>query len=290
MISIIICSASVDLLTRIKSNIAKTIGVPFEVLAYDNSKSQRGICEIYNQGVSDAKYEILCFVHEDVEFNSIGWGAEVLLTFEENMRLGLLGIAGSSYKSLSPSGWQASQVPAKINFINLTQHYKYIERAEEVKYSNVSSEDLAKVAVIDGVWFCGKKDILTNYPFDSLLLKRFHGYDIDISLLVGAHFDICVTFKVPITHFSEGNFGSDWIKATLLIHEKWRQTLPVNKSSLNESEVRFCEKKAFKSFVNTMRKAGYSSYSCLKVLNQSGLRKRFGALLYFRLMIKCLSA
>lgn len=289
MISVIICSASVDLSTIIKSNIANTIGVPFEVLAYDNSEAQRGICEIYNQGVSDANYEILCFVHEDVEFNSIGWGAEVIQAFEKNARLGLLGIAGSSYKSLSPSGWQASQVPAKINFINLTQQYKYIKKVEEVKYCNISSEDLVKVAVIDGVWFCGRKDILTEYPFDSLLLQKFHGYDIDISLSIGAHFDICVTFKVPITHFSEGNFGSDWIEAMLLIHEKWRQALPVNKSLLNESEIKFCEKKAFKSFVNTMRKAGYSSYTCLKVLTRSGIRKRFGALLYCRLIIKCLS-
>ena len=290
MISVIICSASVDFLTSIKSNIAKTIGVTFEVLAYDNSEGQRGICEIYNQGVKDANYEICCFVHEDVAFNSIGWGAEVVQAFEKNVRLGLLGIAGSSYKSLSPSGWQASQVPAKINFINLIQQYKYIEKAEVVKYCNVSSEDFAKVAVIDGVWFCGKKDILTKYPFDSLLLKKFHGYDIDISLTVGAYFDICVTFKVPITHFSEGNFGSDWIKAILLIHEKWSKALPVNKATLNDSEMKFCEKKAFKSFVNTMRKAGYSSYTCLKVLNRSGIGKRFGALLYFRLMIKCLSA
>jgi len=290
MISVIICSANFDLQNNIRAHIHKTIGVAFEILAYDNSDGKRGICEIYNQGVKDANYEILCFVHEDVEFNSIGWGAEVLQAFKDNVLLGLLGIAGSSYKSLSPSGWQSSQVPAEINFINLTQRYKYIEKAEEVKYCNVFSEDLAEVAVIDGVWFCGKKDILTKYPFDSLLLRKFHGYDIDISLSVGAHFDIRVTFKVPITHFSEGNFGLDWIEAMLLIHEKWRQALPVNKSFLNESEIKLCEKKAFKSFVNTMRKAGYSSYSCLKVLNQSGIRKRFGALLYFRLMIKCLSA
>lgn len=290
MISVIICSASVDLLTSIKSNIAKTIGVPFEIMAYDNAEGKRGICEIYNQGVKDANYEFLCFVHEDVEFNSIGWGNEVIQAFRENRRLGLLGVAGSSYKSMSPSGWQASQIPARINYINLTQQYKYTRKATEIKYCNESSENLAEVAVIDGVWFCGRKDILTKYPFDSSLLQKFHGYDIDISLSVGVHFDIYVTFKVPLTHFSEGNFGSDWIKAMLLIHEKWHKILPVNKSSLTQSEIKFCEKRAFKSFVNTMRKAGNSSYSCLKVLNQSGIRKRFGVLLYIRLMIKCLSA
>ncbi|WP_411273213.1 glycosyltransferase [Daejeonella sp.] len=290
MISVIICSVSVSLLENIRSSITKTIGVPFEILAYDNAIAQRGICEIYNQGVMDANYEILCFVHEDVEFNSIGWGKEVVQAFGENRRLGLLGIAGSSYKSLSPSGWQATHIPAKINFIHLTQHYKYSEKAEEIKYSNESSEDLAKVAVIDGVWFCGKKNILTKYSFDSLLLQKFHGYDIDISLSVGAHFDVCVTFKVLLTHFSEGNFGKDWISSVLLLHEKWRHTLPLNKSNLTEIEMKFCELKAFKSFVNTMRKAGCSAISCMKVLNRSGLRNRFGTLLYFRLALKCFSA
>ncbi|MES2873173.1 MAG: glycosyltransferase [Bacteroidota bacterium] len=290
MISVIICSASVDLLTRIKSNITKTIGVPFEILSYNNDKGQRGICEIYNQGVDDANYEILCFVHEDVEFNTIGWGTEVIQAFRDNGRLGLLGVAGSNYKSLSPSGWQATQFPARINFINLTQQYKYKEKATEVKYCNESSKDLAEVAVIDGVWLCGRKDILTKYPFDSLLLQKFHGYDIDISLTVGAHYDICVTFKVKLTHFSEGNFGKEWVKSILLIHDKWRQFLPINKSLLSTSEMESCEKRAFKSFVNTMRKSGYSSYSCLKVLNQSGIKQRFGTLVYLRLVVKCLSA
>src|SRR5688572_480816 len=119
MISVIICSASSLLLNNIKKNIKDTIGVPFEILAYENSKVQRGISQIYNQGVTEANYEILCFVHEDVVFDSVGWGEEVLTAFNLNHKLGLLGVAGSSYKSLAPSGWQSSDVPQKINFINL---------------------------------------------------------------------------------------------------------------------------------------------------------------------------
>jgi len=290
MVSVIICSANADLLSYVKTNINNTIGVPFEILAYDNSNAERGICEIYNQGVRDARYNVLCFVHEDVVFNSFDWGAQVLMAFEENGRLGLLGIAGSSYKSLAPSGWQGSEIPAKINFMNLVQKYKHADKGEEIKYNNQFSSTVAQVAVIDGVWFCGQKDILTKHPFDQWLLPYFHGYDIDISLSVGSFYDIGVTFKVMLTHFSEGNFGADWVKATLRLHEKWKLKLPVNKASLTEAEMRICEKNAFRSFVSTMKKSGYSSYSCLKVLNRSGIKSRFGVSLYLRLAVKCLSA
>lgn len=289
MISVIICSANADLLHDVKANINDTIGVPFEILAYDNSGAQSGICSVYNHGVKEAKFDILCFVHEDVSISTFGWGNVVLKAFHDNDQLGLLGIAGSSYKSLSPSGWQSSEVPVKINFINLIQKYKHANRNDELRYRNDYSLDIAKVAVIDGVWFCGRKDVLSSHRFDDNLFRGFHGYDIDISLSVGVNFDVCVTFQILLTHFSEGNFGEDWVRTILRLHEKWRPSLPINISGLNEAEMKICEKNAFRSFVATMRKSGISSYTCLRVLNRSEIKERFGISLYLRLVIKCLS-
>ncbi len=289
MISVIICSADADFLSKVRINIKETIGVPFEILAYDNSNGRQGICEIYNQGVRDAKYNILCFMHEDVEIGSLLWGQNVLTSFEENTRLGLLGIAGSSYKSFSPSGWDSSYKREKINYTNLVQQYKYSGQRSEQELISQNISPLETVATIDGVWFCSRKEILEINTFDQKLLKKFHGYDIDISLSIGKNHDIAVTFDILLTHFSEGNFNKKWVKDMLLLHEKWKSFLPVNKAGFGLLEAKTCEKYAFKSFITTMRKLGISSSSCIGVLNRSGVRRKFGWLLYARLYIKCLS-
>ncbi len=289
MISIIICSANSTLLADIKENIRKTIGVAHEILAFENHGQQKGICEIYNQGVRNAKYEILCFMHEDVELHTINWGQNVIKAFAENAQLGLLGIAGSSYKSFSPSGWDSTAFRERINYSNLLQRYKYKPTATEQLLVSKNQAATQKVAVIDGVWFCSTKQILKNHEFDQQLLKKFHGYDIDISLSIGQYYDVAVTFEVFLTHFSEGNFDKDWVKETLLLQHKWRNFLPVNKAGLNDAEIKSCEKNAFKSFVTTMRRSGLSSLGCIRVLQRSGVKEKFGGMLYMRVFIKCLS-
>ncbi len=73
-------------------------------------------------------------------------------------------------------------------------------------YSNLKNVSLAKVVTLDGVWFCTRKDIALEFPFDGETLKRFHCYDIDFALSV---FQVAVTFDILIQHFSTGSFNWD---------------------------------------------------------------------------------
>jgi len=228
-------------------------------------------------------------MHEDVELNTSNWGHHVIDAFRENERLGLLGIAGSSFKSYSPSGWDSTYMRDKINYSNLVQKYKYAASRKDDLLVNKSHNRTTPVAVIDGVWFCSKKEILSEWKFDQQLLRKFHGYDIDISLALGQRFEVAVTSEVLLTHFSEGNFNKEWIKEMLLLHEKWKPQLPVNIAGLERSEIINCEQHAFKSFISTMRKSGISSLSCIQVLNRSGVKRKFGWGIYARLYLKCLS-
>ena len=99
MISIIISSVNKNQLRLVAENIRKTIGVPFELLSFDNHEGKYGICEIYNKGIAKAKYDILCFMHEDIEIHTDKWGNIVSAYFENNKELGLVGVAGSDNKS-----------------------------------------------------------------------------------------------------------------------------------------------------------------------------------------------
>ncbi len=60
---------------------------------------------MYNIGTRQAKYPFVCYADEDIEIKAINWGYKVNELFMANKQLGLLGIAGSDYKTAIPSGW-----------------------------------------------------------------------------------------------------------------------------------------------------------------------------------------
>src|SRR5205809_6411151 len=103
MLSIIICSRDHEQLVLVKKNISETIGIPFEILSIDNSNNKYSICTAYNTAASEAKYETLCFMHEDIVIRTYNWGNIVLDILKQDF--GLAGVAGSMYKSRSISGW-----------------------------------------------------------------------------------------------------------------------------------------------------------------------------------------
>ena len=70
MISVVICSINKILAEQVSKNIHDTIGVPFELIVIDNNLLKKGIAHVYNLGAGRAKYDVICFVHEDVLFQT----------------------------------------------------------------------------------------------------------------------------------------------------------------------------------------------------------------------------
>ncbi|TDE15438.1 glycosyltransferase [Dyadobacter psychrotolerans] len=267
MISVIICSASPDDLLLVKTNIEQTIGVPYEILAFDNGDAQKGICEIYNEGTRAAQYGILCFMHEDIEMVSQRWGEKVIEIFEKNTEFGLVGLAGGGYKSVVPSSWYNADLEVNGEFYcSLIQGFKYSGREEFYDYRNPKNENLSRVACIDGCWMCTRKTIAEKYPFDAQLLRHFHGYDLDFSLSVNQQYQVGVSYEILLKHFSEGNFSEAWLEDTLKVHKKWSHLLPVNTDNLEEKTLKRYERRAFKAFFNRMLDSGMSYKRLRKII------------------------
>src|SRR5215467_10902842 len=194
MISIIICSANSALLDTVKKNIADSIGVPFEVIAIDNSKNEFGICRAYNRGAAKAKFPVLCFMHEDIFIETKNWGNLVCKHLNYD-NAGLIGVAGGDAKSMVPSSWS---IPMISNEINVYQHYK--AGLQTSKLVMETSGDIVgtkkKVVALDGMWLCTKKEIFDQFKFDEITYGGFHGYDIDFSLQVNTKYDVFVIFDI----------------------------------------------------------------------------------------------
>lgn len=55
-----------------------------------------------------ARFDIICFIHLDVLLNTLAWGEKLRSIFELQPEVGVIGVAGSKYKSRYSSGWYTS--------------------------------------------------------------------------------------------------------------------------------------------------------------------------------------
>lgn len=287
MISVIICSVDPKALELVKDNIRSTIGLEHEIVAIDNLGTGKGICEVYNEGTALASYDILCFMHEDVVIQTKDWGRKVKVIFEDT-RIGLLGIAGSTCRSLTPSGWfPPSEYGTDPWRLNMIQGSKYNNAGQKTDYFNPANEKLSRVSCVDGVWFCTTKNIATVVKFDSDLLKGFHGYDIDYSLGVSNSHRVMVTFDILLHHESEGNFDINWLKEIIKVQNKYKDKLPMNYDTLNLPDFQSMERKASNRFLReNIKDKGLSNHELRKVLSMYFQRKQLGLMKYIKFLFK----
>ena len=281
MISVIICSADSTLLKAVKKNIVKTIGVTHEIISFNNKNGKEGICEVYNKGIAKAKYNLLCFMHEDVLIHSNDWGKTVNNIFNNDRNLGVLGVAGSYYKPLTPSGWLGKGIDTEC--INLIQEHKFTYEAPFFNYKNPNNAAIAEVACVDGLWFCVPKRVATIHQFDEDTFKGFHCYDVDFSLKVGLKYKVAVTYDVLLTHLSEGRFDKAWLAEVMKLHEKWGNTLPVNKGMLKPRQLLQIEKVTFKYFLDQLVEFKLPRSTAFKMLWQSSFLTKISLQLFIKL-------
>lgn len=281
MISVIISSANPSFLTQVIKNIEDTISVPFEIITFDNRDGKKGICEIYNEGIQKAKCDLLCFMHEDICIKTNGWGKLIQQAFKENSEYGLLGIAGSDYKSLAPSGWNGGGIDT--DHANFIQTYKFEEKEPFNYYKNPTNKKLAEVACVDGVWFCVPKKIAAEVMFDHHTFKGFHGYDLDFSLSIARKHKVGVVFDILLDHFSEGNYDKTWMHETLKFHKKWHDHLPVNILPHTRTQAIYAEKATFKHFIDRLVHFKFPMRVAFETLYLNNKFMKMDALLFLKL-------
>jgi hypothetical protein len=276
MISIIICFRDQELLNTVLQSAASTIGLPYEVVAIDNSKGSYSIFEAYNLGINRSAYNYLCFMHEDITFITEDWGQKVITAFENNPKMGLLGIAGSSYKPAVPSGWSFESASRENMYINIMQYHKGNDIGNKI-YCNPHNQHISQVASIDGVWFCTTRAVVDQIKFDEQTFSGFHCYDVDFSLSVLQHYEVAVTFEILINHFSGGSFNDSWTTETLKLHDKWRHLFPVNLAKLSVADSAREEFKAFHALLPKLVGKAPLCRAVAQALWRSGVRTLVGA-------------
>jgi hypothetical protein len=241
MISIIVCSRSKQLLAQVESDVAATIGVPYELIGIDNSVAGCGICEVYNRGAANAKYEILCFMHEDILFRTKKWG-EIVLEILQNTEIGVIGVAGGSYQARAPIGWGGANQLFGVNIIHTTGGNSQQE------YLNPFGKATMPAATLDGVWLCCRRPVWEEIKFDEIAFSGFHFYDVDFCARVAQKYQNLVLFNVLIEHFSGGKFDNVWMQNALMFYKKRKSILPIATLGNSYTEKHLLNLIAFQSF------------------------------------------
>lgn len=220
MLSLIICSRGAIIPNELTENIHSTVGAEYELIVIDNSQNNYSIFSAYNEGVRHAKYPYLCFMHDDILFNTNEWGKMVIAHFQDE-NVGLIGVLGGHYLPDCPSYWNTSRhISGKVldEKQKLWNWDRYLDSGKTID-----------VASVDGLWFCIPKMMFKKICFDEKI-GGFHGYDTDICMqITGLGHTIRVVGDILITHSSGGNHTEQFHLAMGKIYEKWAACLPVIK-------------------------------------------------------------
>jgi hypothetical protein len=230
MLTIIICSINQDYLNRLKRNIDQTIGIPYEILVRDNRKDPLPICRVYNLLAQQASFANLLFLHEDVSFQTNNWGDMLVHLLNEDRSNGVVGIAGSAYKSANYSGWYTGI--NEMDAFNIVHDNK--GELKTIRDEFHGDQMVVPVKVLDGVFLACRKEVWEEIQFNESLLKGFHFYDIDFSFRASAKYRNLVMRNIDLVHYTiGGDFGEPWINTAFLFHDHFHSTFYASSTAQN---------------------------------------------------------
>ena len=260
MLSLIICSRTSKISDELEKNIVETIGCEYELIVIDNSKKKYNIFQAYNEGIKLAKGDILCFMHEDIQFHTPKWGI-ITMSYFKDKTIGLVGVIGTHYMPKSPAAWWKTHYLAgqliQGNFVN------NVYKTKKILYDqyNESHTSLVEACTIDGLWFCMPKSIFDTIKFDDLLYHGFHCYDMDICMqVIQSRYKVMISNDILIEHLSIGTCDELWIDNLNIWYKKWRKFLPIfiginkcllspeNKYEVLIDNLQFCQNQFYKKY------------------------------------------
>jgi len=171
-------------------SILKNTNTPFELVIVDNGSkpnvkayfdSIRGEADIryirnetnlgpiraINQGLGAAKYPYIAVIHNDVVVFEKDWLGKIIVVMEADPSIGIAGIAGR--KEILKTGC--------VNEASLRHNLQ-----NEEDLGPMMREEVAGVAVVDGLCFVIKRELLDKVHGLDEAFGYMHCYDLDISL------------------------------------------------------------------------------------------------------------
>lgn len=267
MLSIITCSRSDENISRLKKSIEETVGVTHEIICIDNHENNYNIFQAYNAGVKQAIYPLVCFVHDDILFHTDNWGQHLIEHFKDE-QVGMVGVAGPRFLSHIPGIWWGGVIYSGVNDLSC-QYNIDTDRNDPTQSHHTHHQPLPEVkievAILDGLFFCIKKELFNSIAFDENNFDGFHFYDLDISMQVrSCGYKVFSVYDILVEHISVSNINKTWVDACRIFYNKWGHVLPVETYPILKKDKKKIEFSNFKTMVRLLKENNQSVYSFFK--------------------------
>ena len=166
-------------------------------------------------------------------------------------KIGVVGVAGSTYVPSIPAPWWIS------NFADMSVYLRthFIQHTSRGLEKNLLPSEIApdkklfEVVLLDGVWFCCRKKVWDEMKFDEKY-GGFHFYDLDFSMAVYSKgYHNYVTHEVLLEHFSKGHLDNQWMESAFLFQKKWKALLPVAIGSIDKHARKLINREALRNIL-----------------------------------------
>jgi len=220
MISVITCSINPPICKKMTDSITATIGVPFELIVFDNREKHWGLCKVYNHCAKQAKYPYLCFVHEDIIMETPDWGKIMTDFAAQTPDCGVIGFAGGRRVQRFFSGWNGDEAV-------YVKERKKISGNIELLCKNPERVNWYKALTLDGLFLFCKYFVWQEHPFDEKTITGFHVYDADFTFSVSMHYQNYIHLGlISIFHASPGDINRNYWDSIFAFQKKWKHLTP----------------------------------------------------------------
>ena len=217
MISVVYCTRESN--PKYKNEVIKSSGLGKHIEVIEIVNNGEALTKAYNRGLSQAKNNVVVFMHDDLEFNNHGWVNNILTHFKENPEFGILGLAGTTDIPATGQWWED-----RSKMVGIVNH-KHEGKKWESKYCKSWGNELVEVTTVDGLFFAVHKNRI-KHDFDENI-DGFHFYEMDFvfaNRLSGVK--VGVIFNVRVTHLSIGLTNEQWNNNRVQFAEKYKDNLP----------------------------------------------------------------
>lgn len=211
-----------------------------ERLQFVKNKSNIGLIKTYQQAYESCETDILVMTHNDVFIYEKEWDLRLKKIFEENHKIGAVGLFGA--QGCGPIGERIQDVPA----VNIAAGFSNMVEAELHGFR--MQQEVRPAAIFDGFFMAFRMEALKkSNGFDQRYIYH-HIYDRDCSLEVLRHGYYNVVLNLYAHHTSgmtanrpeyqtwidektqHSNYTGDKFthdKNTEIFKEKWKDVLPI---------------------------------------------------------------
>ena len=204
---------------ELQEYLKKSCGVPKAQVIEKVNNGDKSLNQTYNEILQESENDIVILCHDDLYFETKGWGFKVIEHFQKN-DFGILGVAGSTYLPMSGMWWED-----KRKMIGIVNH-EHEGKKWESKYSEEQGKKIKQTVLVDGLFIAVDKNrIKENF---NEKIQGFHFYDLEFCIgNYEKEVKIGVITNIRITHKSIGMTNEQWEENRKLFAERHKEILPI---------------------------------------------------------------